>query len=113
MIITLPDISSQQIEVYVREHTTTTYLVEIVNEHTKKVTSQAVVGTYNGTSFVFDVTYTFEKQRWYMMKLFAGAQLINHSKIYCTNQTDFQKYSVLDGYYHQIDKPKREYIIKE
>jgi len=113
MIIVSPDTGTQQIDVYVRSHTDLTYSVEIVNEHTKKATTQSVTGTYDGTSFVFDVVYQFEKERWYMMKLFAGVNLINTSKIYCTDQSDYQKYSVLDGYYHQIDKPKHEYIIKE
>jgi hypothetical protein len=113
MIITLPGLVTNQIKVYVRAHLSDQYTIDVYNEHTKKTTSEGVTGVYDGTSFTFDTDYQFEKQRWYMMKLFAGLKLINHSKIYCTDQTDFEKYSVLDGYYHQIDKPDHEYIIKK
>lgn len=113
MIIVKPDIASQQIEVYTRDHTGEDYTVQFINEQTNKSTTESVTGAYNGTSFVFDTTYQFSKERWYMAKLYSGEILINHSKVYCTDQADFEKYSVLDGYYHQIDKPKHEFITKK
>ena len=116
MIIVQPISTPQTITVYARNHTSGSYSVEITDEETSKTTTTAVSGVFNGTSIEIPITHPFLSERWYMIKIFStqtGEGVVNFSKIYCTAQSEADKYTVLDGYYQQIDKPKTNYIVKK
>ena len=113
MIILKAISTPQSITAYVREHTSTgNYTASIFDEEKNKLTTQAVTGTYDEHAVTFDVTFNFQAQRFYTIKLKNGDDVINFSKIYTTDQTDFDKYTVLADYYSMPPEIEQEFIVK-
>lgn len=112
MIILEPGVDPQNITVYVRSHTSDQYQVEVLNEETSEKTTLTPSGiASDGTSLSFGITYPFKGERFYTLRVTAG-KLLNTSKVFCTSQLDFPKFTVLAGYYNQIQKPDTKYIVK-
>lgn len=105
--------TAQNISVYTREHTGTSYSVEIIDESLNSSDTNTVEGGYGDGMLSINITYDFQEGRFYSLKIYRLGVLITFQKIYCTDQTDFDKYSVLDGYYTQPTKEETTYIIKE
>jgi len=104
--------TAQNIDVYVREHTGTSYTVEVIDESLNSTTSSTVTGTTTDGLLNIDVTYNFIEGRFYSLKIYRGSDLITFQKIYVTDQSDFDKYSVIEGYYTQPTKAETTYIVK-
>ncbi len=104
---------AQSIGVYVRDHTATTYTVTITDEMLHDVSSTTgVSGVYADGVLTLDVTHNFKEGNFYAVHIYSDGNLICFHKIYVTDQIDFSKYSVLNDYYEQIDKPEQDYIVK-
>ena len=61
--------------------------------------------------------FKYQTERFYYLKVYIGVgevqgDEISRSKIYCTDQTDPEKYSVLAGHYQTIDKAQQKFIVK-
>ena len=112
MIILTATDTAQQVTPYVRYHTDTTYTVTVMDESLNSTDSNVVVGSYEDGILTINVTYDFIEGRFYGLKIYSGSDLINFSKIYTTEQTDLENYSVTDGYYTQITKTETTYITK-
>ena len=112
MIIVEAIATAQSISVYVREHTGTSYSVVIVDESLNDTSTSTVSGTVTDGLLTINVTYNFIEGRYYSLKIYRSGALITFQKVYCTDQTDFDKYSVLEGYYTQPTKTATEYIVK-
>ena len=114
MIILKAIDTAQEIEVFVREHDLPTdYTVTIIDEGLHNVSSTAdVTGTYSDGSLTIELTHDFKEGNFYSVQLYAGSRLIGFHKIYATDQIDFEKYTVLNSYYSQIEKDNTAYIVK-
>jgi len=104
--------TAQTITPYVRDSNGSTFNVQVIDESLNSSSSNLVSGIITDGVLTIDVTYNFIEGRFYMVKIYSGSQLINFSKIYCTDQTDLYNYSVTDDYFTQIEKTETEYIIK-
>jgi len=113
MIILTAIGTAQSITTYVREHTNTTYTLTVIDESLNSTDSNVVGGTTTDGVFTSNVTYDFIEGRFYGLKVYSGSDLINFSKIYVTDQSDLENYSVIDDYYTQISKAETTYITKE
>jgi len=113
MIILKPHSTSQEVKIYAREHTIHTYTVTVIDEglHDSNTTT-GVSGTYTDGVLTIDISHNFIKDNFYAVQVYSGGRLIAFHKIYITSQDVYDKYTVLDGYYNQIDKPKTNYIVK-
>ena len=110
MNILQPIDTAQSIDVFVRNYTITDITVELHEKQSAVVTSFDTTGTITDDTFTFPITFDFTKknQRFFVFKIYNRAKtiLLHRGIVYVTQQTDFEKYSVLNSYYTQIDKPK-------
>ena len=112
MIIVAVLDTAQEVQVFVREHTGTSYSLEVIDESLNDSTTSTVTGSTTDGLLTIDVTHDFVEGRFYGLKISRSGELINFSKIYATDQTDYDKYTVLDGYYTQPTKAATEYVTK-
>jgi hypothetical protein len=115
MIILKAIATPQEITCFVREHTAPEigYTVTIIDEGLHDVYSEEdVAGVYSDGSLTLDLTYGFLEGNFYAVQIYAGTRLIGFHKIYVTDQTDYEKYSVLNSYYQPITKDTTDYIVK-
>lgn len=117
MIVIQPIPNTQQIVIFARAHSDPgeDYSVLIRDEEAAKDHVLTFPGIYDGVRLTLDIEFNFTEGRWYMMKVYhpTAGDTLNYSKIYATAQTQFAKYSVLNDYYKQIEKPESEYIVKK
>lgn len=118
MIILEPISTAQEITCFARSHTGTDYIVSITDEQTTVTTNSSVTGTFSDGELTLNLTYAFVEGRFYRLKIFTSVagvadELVTIQKLYATAQTDYQTYSVLDGYYKPITKEKSTYIVKK
>lgn len=114
MNIAIPD-ATFDLAVYVRNHTAGSYKIHITNEQTTKTTIKTVTGTYsNGILTLSDINYPIAEGRFYWLKILTvtGSYEIYKGKLFCTVQTDFPQYKMLDSYFTVIEKPKPSFIVK-
>ena len=114
MIVLLAISTAQNIDVYVREHTGSTYTITVIDETLNSESTSTVSGTATDGILNIDITYNFIEGRYYMLKIFdSSSNLLTFQKIYCSDQSDFDKFSVLEGYYTQPTKAETNYIVKQ
>jgi len=105
--------TEQNIDFYARSHGDgTTYTASLIDESLNKTTTLNLTATYSDGVLSTSVTYPFIEGRFYSLKAYSDTDLIAYTKIYATDQTDLEDYTVLNGYYTQIDKPETNYITK-
>lgn len=114
MITLLPIATAQEVSVLIRD-TASSYTAVIVNEETTTSTSQVIAANYSDGLLTFDLTYSFAEGRFYWLRInnTSTGRNLNKSKIYATEQTDFQTYDLTDGYYDEIVKTKTDFYVKE
>jgi len=112
MIVLKALATAQQITPYVRNYEGSTFNITVVDESLNSSDSNLVSGTITDGVLTTNVTYNFIEGRFYNIKIYLGSQLINFSKVYCTDQTDLENYSVTNSYYTQITKDETNYITR-
>jgi hypothetical protein len=112
MIVLSAIATAQTITPYVRGFEGSTFNITVIDESLNSSDSNLVSGVISDGILTIDVTYNFIEGRFYMVKIYSGSQLVNFSKIYCTDQTDLENYSVTDDYYTQPTKDETTYITK-
>lgn len=140
MIILKPLSSPQEISVYVRSQSTYHFVI-IVDEETQSHYAYIVEGSYSDGMLTFNLSHNFINSRFYWMYInkledadYAAGMTacdgtptaeaclnialddpdlnLNKSKIYVTDQTDFEKYSLTNDYYKIIEKDEKRFIVK-
>ncbi len=106
--------TDQALGYYVRPHTgdTPIYTALLIDESLNKTTALSLAPVYSEGILSTEVAYEFIEGRFYGLKTYADGILISYIKIYATDQTDLENYTVLNGYYTQIDKNETNYITK-
>ena len=139
MIIVKPISDIQEITVLVRR-SALYYDVIIAEEETGETSKFVVQGIYDNGMLTFTLAFPFIDSRFYWMYVnVSGANdfgvrveadggtieaiqclsvldtgvNVNKSKIYSTSEDDLQTYSMTEGYYKEIDKPKSKFYVKE
>lgn len=114
MIILKAISTAQTIDVFARSHTLPTlYTVTIIDEGLHDITSTSdIIGVYSDGSISLEISHDFIEGNFYAVQIYTGDNLIAFHKIYVTDQIDFEKYTVINGYYDSINKPETNYIVK-
>ena len=115
MKIVKPIATPQEVDVLVRDHTSTTYTITIIDESERVSTLSNVIGTYSNQRLTFDISHDFVEKSFYLMKIDVGAvgsgdyasadyassdysisvgvlNEIYRGKLFTTDSTDFEKY---------------------
>jgi len=83
-----------------------------VTDESKNTTSSPSVSVSNSNGYMtISGVFTLVKSRFYTINVFDGTDLIYRGKIFCTDQTIFDKYSVNEGEYVKEQSYDNEYII--
>ena len=114
MIILEPIATAQQVSVYIRS-SATNYQAKVVDEQTLVETSSTVTGTYSEGLFTFNLTHSFEDNRFYWLYVNDSdtSANLNKSKIFITDQSDLQVYSMPDDFYTTITKTKKRFYVRK
>jgi hypothetical protein len=85
--------------------------IELTDE-SKNTTSSPSVSVSNSNGYMtISGVFALVKSRFYTINVFDGTNLIYRGKIFCTDQTIFDKYSVNEGEYVKEQSYDNEYII--
>lgn len=74
----------------------TSVSVVITDEETNTSTTESLTATRDVNYLVIDPAYTFVEGRYYTIKV-TGTDELYRGKVYCTNQTDLEKFSINNG----------------
>lgn len=87
--------------------------VKITDEETNTSATESLTATESGNFLSITPSYTFKEGRYYNIKV-SGSTELYRGKVYCTNQTDLEKFSVNNGeftYYEDTDNDN-QYIYR-
>lgn len=87
--------------------------IKITDEETNTSTTESVTATKEANYLHITPSFTFIQGRYYNIKITAPSE-IYRGKVYCTNQTDLEKFSVNSGeftYYEDTDNDN-QYIYR-
>lgn len=91
----------------------TSVSVVITDEETNTSTTESLTATIETNFLHITPSYTFKEGRYYSFRVNGSTELYR-GKIYCTNQTDFDKFSINSGeftYYEDTDNDN-QYIYR-
>jgi len=85
--------------------------LNITDESTNTSATSTVTATNSGNFVSITPTYTFKEGRFYYIVVSGTAELYR-GKVFCTNQTDFDKYTTNQNVYTEHEKANaNEYIV--
>ena len=91
----------------------TSVSVKITDEETNTSSTESLTATQEANYLHITPTYTFEQDRYYTIRI-TGTNEIYRGKVFCTNQTDLEKFSINNGefsYYEDTDNDN-QYIYR-
>jgi len=77
--------------------------VTIRNEQTRTEESKAITGTLSGNFVQFDLDFICAEGEYFTFKLKDGDNILYYGMIFCTDQTDPDKYMINNGQYVQTN----------
>jgi len=89
----------------------TSVSVKITDEETNTSTTESLTATISTNFLVVEPSYTFVEGRYYNIKV-SGSNEIYRGKVYCTNQTDLEKFSVNSGEFTYYEDNDNQYIYR-
>ena len=110
MIILKPISTPQIVRMYARETTAILFNIRIIDESINKTTTTVKAGVVSDGMLLIELEYDFVNNLFYSVQILDSDELIAYHKIYVTDQTALDKYTMLDGYYKEVAKPETEYI---
>ena len=103
--------TNKQIKFVPRKVETGSISLKITDEQTNKSTTASVTATESGNFVSVTPTYTFKEGRFYYIVL-TGTVELYRGKVFCTDQTDYDKYDVNKNVYEEHAKANaNEYIV--
>ena len=103
--------TNKEIKFVPRKVETGAISLKITDEQTNKSTTANVTATESGNFVSVTPTYTFKEGRFYYIVL-TGTVELYRGKVYCTDQTDFDKYTTNENVYTEYEKADaNEYIV--
>ena len=89
----------------------TSVSVKITDEETNTSTTESLTATISGNFLVINPSYTFVEGRYYNIKV-TGSEELYRGKVYCTDQTDLEKFSVNSGEFTYYNDNDNQYIYR-
>ena len=93
---------------------TYTVSIKITDEETNTSTTEFLTATKEANYLHITPSFTFIQGRYYNIRISAATNEIYRGRVYCTNQTDLEKFSVNNGeftYYEDTDNDN-QYIYR-
>ena len=85
--------------------------LSITDESTNTSDTSSVTATSSGNFVSITPTYTFKEGRFYYIVV-SGTEELYRGKVFCTDQTDFDKYTTNENVYTEHEKANaNEYIV--
>lgn len=87
--------------------------INITDEQENESTAESVTGVNIGNFVKIAPTYTFKEGRFYYIVITGtDEEELYRGKVFCTNQTDFDKFTVNENVYNEYEKADaNEYIV--
>ena len=83
----------------------------ITDESKNSSSTSSVTATSSGNFVNITPTYTFKEGRFYYIVV-SGTEELYRGKVFCTDQTDFDKYTTNENVYTEYEKANaNEYIV--
>jgi len=89
----------------------TSLSVVITDEETNTSSTESLTGTRSKNYMVIDPAYTFKEGRFYTMRVTGSAE-VYRGRVFCTDQTDYEKYTVNQGVYTEYNSDNNGYIYR-
>lgn len=102
---------NQLLQIVPRSYTTGNVVVMVTNETTNTSQQETITPVLSGNFMQITGTFTFAESIFYYFVVSQGSNEIYRGKIYCTDQTDLEKYTTNQGQYEIYEKANaNEYI---
>jgi hypothetical protein len=102
---------NQLLKITPRSYSTDQVTVTVTNETTNTSQEQTLTPVASGNHMNITGTFTFAQGIFYYFVVSQGGSEIYRGKIFCTDQTDLEKYTVNQGQYETYEKANaNEYI---
>jgi|TARA_B110000908_G_C10264589_1_gene462442 hypothetical protein len=111
-IVTTSDL---EIKIIPRSMPTANLTVNMVNEETKTSTAITVlVSDYVKTDndLTFSLSGTFKESEYTTFRVFQSSTEIYRGKVFCTDQTDFAKYTTIENAYTEKESSSNGYLYR-
>lgn len=83
----------------------------VTDEQENKSTTESVTASQSGNFVSITPTYTFKEGNFYYFVV-SGTDELYRGKVFCTDQTDFDKYTTNENIYSEYEKAEaNEYIV--
>lgn len=103
--------TNKEIKFVPRKVETGSISIEITDEQTNKSTTASVTASESGNFVSVTPTYTFKEGRFYYIVL-TGTVELYRGKVFCTDQTEYDKYTTNENVYEEYQKADaNEYIV--
>jgi hypothetical protein len=89
----------------------TSVSVKITDEETNTSITEITTATKEANYLYITPTYTFKEGGYYTIRI-TGTNEIYRGKVYCTNQTDLEKFSVNSGEFTYYEDNDNQYIYR-
>ena len=109
MKILTTSLSAQDLVVIPRTVSYTDLTLTLTNENTKVETPYSVTATYLNGYMTISNVFTLTEGVFYTFKIVDDGELIFRGKIFCTDQTVFDKYTINDGEYTEPSATDNEF----
>ena len=86
-------------------------VVKLTNESTNTTQQQTRTPTSANGYMTIAAAWTLEEANFYLFEVFSGSSLIYRGRVFCTNQTNFEKYTVNSGVYTQETAGDNTFVI--
>jgi len=86
-------------------------VVKLTNESTNTTQQQTITPTSSNGYMTIAAAWVLEEANFYLLEVFSGSNLIYRGRVFCTNQTNFEKYTVNSGVYAQETAGDNTFVI--
>ncbi len=89
----------------------TSLSVIVTDEETNTSATESLTGTRNTNFMRITPSYVFKEGRFYTIRV-TGTDEVYRGRVFCTDQTDYEKYTINQGQYTQYDSDNNGYIYR-
>jgi hypothetical protein len=83
----------------------------LTNESTNTTQTQTIAPTSSNGYMTLNAAWTLKEANFYLLEVFDGVNLIYRGRVFCTNQTNFEKFTVNNNVYTQEQAGDNTFVI--
>jgi hypothetical protein len=83
----------------------------LTNESTNTTQTQTIAPTSANGYMTLNAAWTLKEANFYLLEVFSGVNLIYRGRVFCTDQTNFEKFTVNAGVYDQETAGDNTFVI--